>query len=169
MDGFGILFVVGIVLFVLFGPWLLLWRANSARRRERDEDQDRWGELTSRIYTLENAVESLRRQRSAAAAEEIKTKTLERPVTATVSPSDVTPAEVKAAPEPSPSVRVASDWVKQKTAEPAATHLPSAAPPPGSAPPMPASASVSPEPQPSFAAPEIHFSLTDRLKSSFDI
>jgi hypothetical protein len=60
MDGFGFLFAVGIVLLVLFGPWVLLLRVNSARKRERDEDQQRWRELTSRIFTLENAVERRR-------------------------------------------------------------------------------------------------------------
>ena len=66
MDGFGFLFAGGIVLLVLFGPWLLLWRANSARKRERDEDGRRWRELTSRIYTLENAKEKMQAERSAA-------------------------------------------------------------------------------------------------------
>jgi hypothetical protein len=68
MDGFGFLFAVGIVLLVLFGPWVLLLRVNSARKRERDEDQQRWRELTSRIFTLENAVERRPTQHSAPAS-----------------------------------------------------------------------------------------------------
>ncbi len=175
MDGFGFLFAGGIVLLVLFGPWLLLWRANSARKRERDEDGRRWRELTSRIYTLENAKEKMQAERSAAGGKSVEPQTSERPAV----------VEIKTGPEPSPSMRVAYDWVTQKTAEPIAAELPSlvssASAPPVSVPTSselppadaafapPASAPVSPEPLPSFTASEIHSSLSDRLKSSLDI
>ena len=33
-----VIFYVGIVLFVLFGPWLLLWRVNARRKSDRLED-----------------------------------------------------------------------------------------------------------------------------------
>jgi uncharacterized membrane protein len=171
-----VLFAGGIVLLVLFGPWLLLWRANSARKRERVEDGQRWRELTSRIYALENAVEKMQAQRSAAGGKSVEPETSERPVV----------VEIETTPEPSPSVRVAHDWVTQKTAEPVAAYLPSlvsaASAPPASvptssgppadvpfAPPPPTAAPVSPEPPPSLTASEIHSSLSDRLKSSFDI
>jgi uncharacterized membrane protein len=175
MDGF-VFFAGGIVLLVLFGPWLLLWRANSARKRERDEDGRRWREMTSRIYTLENAIEKIQAQRSAAAGKSVESQTSERPVDVEI--------EIKTTPEPSPSVRVAYDWVTQKTAEPVPAELPSlvsaASAPPDSVPTFseppadaafapPASAPVSPEPLPRFAASKIHSSLSDRLKSSFDI
>src|ERR1700733_14021815 len=123
-----VLFAGGIVLLVLFGPWLLLWRANSARKRERDEDGQRWRELTSRIYALENAVEKMQAQRSAAGGKSVEPETSERPVV----------VEIETTPEPSPSVRVAHDWGTQKTAEPVAAYLPSlvsaASAPPASVP-----------------------------------
>ena len=61
--------VVGIVLLVLLGPWVLVWRANSRRRRERGEDQERWRELTSRTYALEQTVRALHAQRPSPASE----------------------------------------------------------------------------------------------------
>jgi len=56
-------FVGGIVLLVLLGPWVLVWRISSRRKRERDEDNERWQELTSRTYTLEQTVRTLQAQR----------------------------------------------------------------------------------------------------------
>ena len=56
--------IAAIVLLVLLGPWVLVWRVNSRRKRERAEDQERWRELTSRTYALEQAVLALQAQRS---------------------------------------------------------------------------------------------------------
>ena len=49
MDGIAI---GAIVLFVLVGPWILVWWANASRKREREEDQERTRELASRISVL---------------------------------------------------------------------------------------------------------------------
>ncbi|HTR25914.1 MAG TPA: DUF2339 domain-containing protein [Terriglobales bacterium] len=172
MDSVGILFAIGLVCFVLFGPWILLARTNSRRRREREEDQGRWRELTSRIFTLENAVEVLRAQRATAAEKEAPAKTSpvresEPPVTH-VAPADVLgPARVAPQPEFSPSIRIAQEWVTQKAGE----HIETA----GSSPAPPGQISTPPtvtdatEAQTGSAPAEIRFSIADRLKSSLDI
>jgi uncharacterized membrane protein len=46
-------FYVGLLLFVLFGPWILVWRTNHRRKQDREEDQSRLRELTNRVLTLE--------------------------------------------------------------------------------------------------------------------
>jgi hypothetical protein len=50
----GMILIVGVVLVVLFGPWILIWRANVDL--EREQDQERWQDLASRISALEHAV-----------------------------------------------------------------------------------------------------------------
>jgi hypothetical protein len=42
MDG---ITIGAIVLFVLVGPWILVWWANTSRKREREQDQERTREL----------------------------------------------------------------------------------------------------------------------------
>ena len=77
--------IAAIVLLVLLGPWVLVWRVNSRRKRERAEDQERWRELTSRTYALEQAVLALQAQRSSRSgptAEEATPKTSESPFVA---------------------------------------------------------------------------------------
>ena len=71
--------IAAIVLLVLLGPWVLVWRVNSRRKRERAEDQKRWQELTSRTYALEQTVRALQAQLSSPAAEEATPKTSESP------------------------------------------------------------------------------------------
>ena len=51
------------MLLVLLGPWVLVWRISSRRKRERDEDNERWQELSSRTYALEQTVRALQAQR----------------------------------------------------------------------------------------------------------
>jgi uncharacterized membrane protein len=165
-DVFSILLVVGIVLFVLIGPWVLLARSSSRRRREREEDQERWRDAVFRIYELERAVARIRDERAATPA--ARQQQGPPPVDAEkapASPTWSTPAPTAATfenvppPERAPvsdSIRVAQDWVTQRTAPPAeaigAQRLaePSAAAPP-----------------PSFSTPGP--SLADRLKSALDI
>jgi hypothetical protein len=126
--------IAAIVLLVLLGPWVLVWRVNSRRKRERAEDQERWRELTSRTYALEQMVRALQAQRSSRSgptAEEATPRTSESPVATSyappsppstvVSPPPVPPVVDHTA-EPSPSVRVAERWVTQKTIEPAAPY-----------------------------------------------
>jgi Predicted membrane protein (DUF2339) len=61
-----IIFFGGLILFFLFGPWVVVWVGRRRRKREREEDRQRWGELTRRVYALEEAV---RRFQSAPKAE----------------------------------------------------------------------------------------------------
>ena len=167
MDSLGILFAIGLVLFVLFGPWILLARSNSRRRLEREEDQARWRELTSRIFVLENVVEALKAQRSTPKDEEASAKTpqvneVASPPTPVVPSRVPEPARIVPVEEPSPSARIAEDWVTQKTSVP----LTGRGTPPFS---EPSQFSPTPELEPGSASPEIHFSIADRLKSSLDI
>ncbi len=172
MDDFGFVFVGGIVLVVLLGPWVLVWRANSRRRRERDEDQERWRELTSRAYALEQTVRALQ-ARTSPAAEGATPKTSDRPAAASPAPTFSSPSIVPRPPvppvveptaEPSPSVRIAENWVTQKTAESATPHFST-----NDRALAPASSSDTPLSQPSFFDKEIDLSLAARLKSSLDI
>jgi len=54
------LFYAGLLLFVLFGPWILVWRTNRKRKQDREEDQSRLRQLTNLVLTLEGAVKELR-------------------------------------------------------------------------------------------------------------
>ena len=56
--------IVVVVLLVLLGPWILVWRSSSRRKRDRAEDQERWRELTSRIFALEQSFRALQSQLS---------------------------------------------------------------------------------------------------------
>jgi uncharacterized membrane protein len=156
MDDLGVFFAIGIVLLVLIGPWVLAWRANSRRRRERDEDQERWRDLTSRIYELEQTVGRLQAPRAAPAAEQAAPKQSEPSVAAPYTPPLPAPRVVSPPPppsaEPSPAVRVAENWVIQKAADRATASTPDA-----------------PLPRPSLFEKEIHLSFADRFKSSLDI
>jgi len=161
--------IAAIVLLVLLGPWVLVWRVNSRRKRERAEDQKRWQELTSRTYALEQTVRALQAQLSSPAAEEATPKTSESPVATSYaspfpSPSIVSPPPAPPVVEPSPSVRVAERWVTQKTIEPATPYSSTA-----DQSTSPAPTPVTPLRPPGFATPESAPSLADRFKSSLDV
>jgi hypothetical protein len=51
-----IIFFGGLILLFLFSPWVLVWMGRRRRKREREEDRQRWGELTRRVYALEEVV-----------------------------------------------------------------------------------------------------------------
>src|SRR6266699_1324712 len=55
-----IVFYAGLLLFVLFGPWILVWRMNRGRKQNREEDQSRLRELTNRVLALELGLKELR-------------------------------------------------------------------------------------------------------------
>jgi uncharacterized membrane protein len=159
-----VVIVGGIVLFVLLGPWVLVWRVNIQRRRERDKDQGQQRELTSRIFALEQAVQKLQGQRPNSATEEAAAKTSEHPVAHSYTPPPSPPSIVSRPLSPPvvevpDSVRVAQDWIT-RTATTYPSNLNPVLPPAGTP--------VSP-PQPRFAAQEPGPSLADRLKSSLDI
>ena len=169
-----ILFIGGIVLAVLLGPWLLLWRTSFTRRRERKEDQARLRDLTSRFYALELEVLKLHAQHSNVGTDEAGPKTAEAPIPVTPAPlifspvvdSQVAPTPVVTlADESSLAAKVVEDWVTQKAtgrgaADSSATSFAadSANAPTGT-----------PPPPPSFAEEKAGPSLGDRLKSSFDL
>ena len=58
-----IIFYIGILLVILFGPWVLVWRVNSRRKRDRQEDQSRWNDLTARFHILERELRELKQAR----------------------------------------------------------------------------------------------------------
>ena len=161
-----------IVLLVLLGPWVLVWRVNSRRKRERAEDQERWRELTSRTYALEQTMRALQAQRSSRsspAAQEATPKTSESPVATSYAPPFPSPDIVSPPPappvvEPSPSVRVAERWATRKTIEPAAPYSSTA-----DQSTSPAPTPLTPLRPPSFATAESATSLADRFKSSLDV
>src|SRR5579872_551979 len=158
-----VVFYIGIALFVLFGPWILLWRVNRRRKSDHLEDQSRWADLTARLYAVERELKDLRNPstiptaKSSAQAPENELQAAKAPAAEPVSsPVPPRPAKVH---EPD---------------RPAATLPPAATPPkpPTLAPPVP---SVSPAPQappsaaPSFSSAELGPSLLERFRSSLDI
>src|ERR1700730_13466415 len=160
----------GIALFVLIGPWVLLWRVNVRRKRERGEDQGQWRESASRISALERTLETLQAQLSRRAPEEATPKTSDRPVALSYTPPSSAPRTPPPPPgptvvQPTPPVRVAESGVTQKAAESATTRYSSTTDrviPPAPTP-------VTPLSQPGFTATEPGPSLADRLKSSLDV
>ncbi len=54
------LFGLCLVLSVLVGPWILVWRSSRRRTKERTEDRERWADLTNRVYHLERTLQSFR-------------------------------------------------------------------------------------------------------------
>jgi hypothetical protein len=44
---------------VLFGPWILLARSRGRLKREREENAERWADLTKRIHDLEKSLKEL--------------------------------------------------------------------------------------------------------------
>jgi len=156
-------FYIGIVIFVLFGPWILLWRVNRRRKSERLEDQTRWADLTARLYAAERDLKELRTQGATPTAK----------ASAQVTESEVRATKTPAA-EPVPSPVSASASVT--TYEPSRPPTPPPATVPSkSATPAPSVHSVSPAPQtplhpaPSFTPGEPGPSLLERFRSSLDI
>jgi uncharacterized membrane protein len=143
-----ILFFGGIILIVLFGPWVLLWRSHRKRIRQREEDQTRWGELTERIYALERTVQKLKEGPGPAAVPEAP-KVESAPI-----PAAAPPIEAPTPPEPSPAETAAREWVKPTTPVAPAT--------------IPTSQKPAPPP-PSFHAPEPTLSFADRYKSALNV
>jgi hypothetical protein len=53
-------FFAGLLIFVVLGPWVLLWRSRIRQKQERAEDQDQIERLKSRTFELESAVRELK-------------------------------------------------------------------------------------------------------------
>ena len=161
-----IVFYIGLALFILFGPWILVWRVNARRKRERFEDQMRWTDLTGRIHALERDLRELRRESSPAGQsrpQEARTETQSAPA-----PPISAPAKPAA---PTPAQTAAEAWVTRKSAETPFPAPPAVAPqaPTVSAAPIPSSERRIPIPAPTFAQTETGPSLFDRFKSALDI
>lgn len=159
-----VILIVGIVMVVLLGPWILLWRNSSNRKRDRNADQERWKELTSRISALEGKVQNLQKQRAAGSSEQVSPTITEQPVAGrqaavTSSPSAISAAKLDTAAEPGPSVQAAYNWAKKDVTapSPAASATPSVPISPVAA------------PQTSFTGTEMNLSLVDRFKNSLDL
>ena len=109
-----IVFYVSLLLFVLFGPWILVWRMNRGRKQNREEDQSRWRELTNRVLALELALKELRSR--AALPSGPKPLTKEAPV------GEPRPAPPRAAPagptQPEAETLVSPNPVQQPTTPP---------------------------------------------------
>jgi uncharacterized membrane protein len=171
-----IIFYIGVVLVILFGPWVLVWRVSSRRKRDRREDQSRWADLTARMHVLEREVKTLHSQAAVTPApsearKEAVAETRPGPATA--------PPPPKTAPAPTPSQAVAEAWVTRQPVEaPVSPSSPVASAPSASAtsaPTPPPLIPPTPPPQPStpsgpiFAATHSEASLFDRFKSALDI
>jgi len=98
---------------VLLGPWVLVWRNRRKRTRQREEDQERWEQLTQRISALEHTVQKLKEPAVAASAKPalapapLPAPVVEKPVEPTAAkpaaPVTVKPPErAPAVPAPSP-------------------------------------------------------------------
>jgi uncharacterized membrane protein len=169
MDDIGSVFWL---IVLALGALIFAWRSRSKRNRDRAEDHERWRQLTSRIYVLEEAVLILQR-RTWPAADEVPLKSEQvvvPPVAESALPSSL-PARDIGFPEPlpesdaeaSPSVRIAEDWVTRRTQEVPLPDLSASIPvSPLDAPPL----SPQPEPQPSFAAAGPASSFGERFSSS---
>jgi uncharacterized membrane protein len=161
-----VLFYIGFALFVLFGPWILLWRMNSRRKSDRLEDQSLWAEITTRVYALERDLKELR----ASATAPTPPLAAKQEVTASTPPAQVQTTPSESAISKTPSQAAAETWVARKTPEP---PLAATVSPPAvhrvAAPPSPPAPSPTSAPAPNFAGTETGSSLLDRFKSSLDI
>jgi uncharacterized membrane protein len=158
MDLSGVAFIIAILLLVLFGPWVLLWRVNNERKRDRAADQERWRELTSRIHHLEQKAVAQRPTQPAEAGSEKSTRPAITPP----------PVSVPNAVEPDPSVVEARNWVSERKVAPV-TPSPSSAPPVRPTPTVMPTQAPAPVDSATFAAVAAEPSFTDRLTSSLDI
>ena len=158
------IFYIGVVLFFLFGPWVLAWWANSRRKRERLEDQLRWADLTGRIHSLERELKELRAQGTPGQPGARKEAVAEAPQPAVSAP-------VPAVTLPATLSQAAEAWVTRKTVGVSHEVPPPVeqAPVPSAVAPRPSSPPTTPTPPPTFNPPESESSLFDRLRSALDI
>ena len=161
-----IVFFGAVVLFVLFGPWVLVWRGRLKRKQERAEDQERWRYLSDRVLGLEAAVHELKSARAAPSSAPDMAKpvrpaepiTPTQPIAEPIGPPASEPVIAKSAGSVSSAeMEAAQAWVK--------ATLPPQARVPTTAPPPPLSAA---EPGPTFHQ-EPAPSLVDRFRSALDI
>jgi len=163
---FSALFAVGLVLFILVGPWILLWRSSLKRKRERQEDQQRWDDLTNRVFVLEQNLQRaaqtpLEPQTEVPAASVIASP--KAPIQSAQPAPGPTPVPFFPAPPTSPAQSTTESWVKRGSLEPPQGRpfeRPPAAPPTTPSPP--------PTP-PQFAPAASGPSFSNRFKPSLDL
>jgi uncharacterized membrane protein len=167
------LFLGGLVLLVLLGPWVLIARGSFKRKRERREDQERWRDAVARIYELELALQALRMQppvMNTGRAEPEQSK-------GSVAQVSVTPVAASISPLPSTaestaSVSAAEAWVTKQAAPVVISESSSvaelsasvgdlSAPPAAPVPP--------PAHKPAFRVASEAASLADQVKSSHNL
>lgn len=151
-----IVFYIGIALFILFGPWILLWRVNSRRKSDRLEDQARWADLSTRLYALERELKQLRSESAAAPPTEVRKESAQDAPQAKPPVAEPVPPPVRPKPISSPVVPV----------PPAVSQPPKPVARPT---PIPPSAAAPPVPSPSFSSSELTPSMFKRFRSSLDI
>jgi hypothetical protein len=138
-----LVFYAVLALFVLFGPWVLVWRRSRKRKLERLESDLRWSELTGRVHTLEQAVRDLRESSPNPAAQPVSATPAVAEAQGPVRPS-VPTARGEGSPKPSmpavPASHVTAEaWVNRRPVEAA----PLSAPPSASLPtPVPPSSAL---------------------------
>jgi uncharacterized membrane protein len=143
------LLYISLLLFILIGPWVLVWREHRGRERDREADQQRLAELTRRLYALEEAVSDLRKTRAPPAGPEpIQSKA---PAQARTAPPTTAAKPPAPQPIPPPPPEISPTWA----ANPAAAT--SAVP------------SLFARPAASQAASTPPISILDRFKSWLDI
>ena len=166
-EAFGVLFVIGLVLFFLVGPWVLVAKGRGKRKREREEDQQHWADLTHRVHSLEQSLQKLASaepappvQAKVDASSQVRESTAapppayEAPAYEPLEPPATTPTAEEVAEEsiePAP-VPVSRTETVASPPEPPAARIPEAAPAPA-------------EP-PVFAEVQHEATFADRLKSA---
>jgi len=158
----GMMVIVGIVLVVLFGPWIVIWRAKVNRKLEREQDQEKWQDLASRISALELAVQKFEARPASVEAPQPAAGIPQPAVPSIVSPPAPTTISAPSPPVSRPSpplsgpVSPIDELLKSAEAGPAK--------------PLSHDDRVIPQPQhPYFPPTPTPPSLGDRLKSSLDI
>jgi uncharacterized membrane protein len=149
----------GIVLFVLFGPWILLWRSNVRRRKERLEDQTRWADLTGRVHHLERELREVSDRAASFGKESTPGQSVSQPLPVQPPAAPVTPR----AAEPAFSQPRVEAFILRKESVP---------PPPAPIPtrdPVVLPAQAAPQTEPTFTPVEPAPSFADRFKSSLDL
>lgn len=157
-------FYIGIVLVVLLGPWIFLWRINAARKRDRAENHSRWRDFDSRVEVLERELRKVRNAAIESAIPSAKASASVAPSATDVRPTPDPPPQVAEPPKAPPPQPVFVARTQEPPAPPKPVEKPAALPPPviPTRPLEPASAPI-------FRTIESDSTRFDRGKSAADI
>jgi uncharacterized membrane protein len=137
-----------LLLFVLVGPWIFVWRLSRGRKVERAEDLARWRELSNRVLALDRTVKDL---------QDRPARSAKQPADSKESPGVQPNPAPSTAPFPSPS---------EAPILPAKSAPPSAPPPPTS---EPVTVPAGPPPPPFPPPPSVQlppFNIINKSASS---